>query len=96
MGAGRDVNIVQYMLQVSTSEAFDAGSSKEILVPSQYSAPAVAVTLGKAELPFLQFGIVLYIRANASNGFLESNYSAAYVTRLVGECRGINADEIVW
>ena len=84
------------MLQVSTSEAFDAGSSKEIRLHSQNSAPSVAVTLGQAELPFLQFGIVLYIRANASNGFLESNYSAVHVTRLVGECRGINAEEIVW
>ena len=84
------------MLQVSTSEAFNAGSWTEIRVPSQNSAPFVAVTLGQAELPFLQFGIVLYIRANASNGFTESKYSAANVTRLVGECRGINADEIVW
>jgi hypothetical protein len=84
------------MLQVSTSAAFDAGSSKEIRVPSQDSAPSVAVTLGKVELPFLQFGMVLYIRARSSNGFLESNYSAVYVTRLVGECRGINVDEIEW
>ena len=71
------------MLQVSTSEAFDAGSSTEIRVPSQDSAPSVAVTLGQAELPFLQFGIVLYIRANASNGFLESNYSALLVSVMV-------------
>ena len=84
------------MLQVSTNEAFDDGSWTEIRVPSQDSAPSVAVTLGKAVLPFLQFGIVVYIRANASNGFLESNYSAVKVTRLVGECLGINADETVW
>ena len=90
------MNISHYMLQVSTSAAFYAGSSKEIRVPSQDSAPSVAVTLGKVGLPFLQFGIVLFIRANASNGFTESNYSAVKVTRLVGECRGINADEIVW
>ena len=89
------MNISHYMLQVSTSEAFNAGSWTEIRVPSQDSAPPVAVTLGKAELPFLQFGIVLYIRANASNGFLESIYSAVTVTRLVGECCLINADEIV-
>ena len=89
------MNISHYMLQVSTNESFDAGSWTEIRVPSP-SAPLVAVTLGKAELPFLQFGIVLYIRANASNGFLESNYSAVTVTRLVGECCGMNADEIVW
>jgi hypothetical protein len=96
LGAGRDVKIAYYKLQVSTSESFDAGSWTDIRVSSQDSAPFVAVTLGQAELPFLQFGIVLYIRANASNGFLESNYSAVHVTRLVGECRGINADEIVW
>ena len=90
------MNISHYMLQVSTNESFDAGSWTEIRVPSEGSAPSVAVTLGQAELPFLQFGIVLYIRANASNGFLESNYSAVKVTRLVGECRGINADETVW
>ena len=89
------MNISHYMLQVSTSESFDAGSWTEIRVPSEDSAQFVAVTLGQAELPFLQFGIVLYIRANASNGFFESNYSAVKVTRLVGECRGINADEIV-
>ena len=90
------MNITHYMLQVSSSVAFNSGSWTDIRVPSQDSAPSVAVTLGQAELPFLQFGIVLYIRANASNGFLESNYSAVHVTRLVGECRGINADEIVW
>ena len=90
------MNITHYMLQVSTNESFAAGSWTDIRVSSQDSAPSVAVTLGQAELPFLQFGIVLYIRANASNGFLESNYSAVHVTRLVGECRGINAEEIVW
>ena len=90
------MNITHYMLQVSSSVAFNSGSWTDFRVPSQDSAPSVAVTLGQAELPFLQFGIVLYIRANASNGFLESNYSAVHVTRLVGECRGINADEIVW
>ena len=90
------MNISHYMLQVSTSEAFNAGSWTEIRVPSQDSAPSVVVILRQAELPFLQFGIVLYIRANASNGFLESNYSAVTVTRLVGECCGMNADEIVW
>ena len=82
-GAFAAVNISHYMLQVSTSEAFNAGSWTEIRVPSQDSAPSVAVTLGQAELPFLQFGIVLYIRANASNGFLESNYSALLVSIMV-------------
>ena len=89
------MNLSHYMLQVSTNESFGAGSWTDIRVPSQNSAPSVAVTLGLAELPFLQFSIVLYIRANASNGFLESNYSAVNVTLLVGKCRGINADEIV-
>ena len=81
---------------MSTSGDFDATSTKEITVPSQNSAPSVAVTLGKAELPFLQFGITIYMRARSSNGFTESNYSAVKVTLLVGKCRGINADEIVW
>ena len=81
---------------MSTSGDFDGPSTKEISVPSQNSAPSVAVTLGKAELPFLQFGIKVYIRATATSVFANStNYSAVNVTLLVGECRGINADEIV-
>ena len=96
MGAGRDSDIAHYTLQVSTSGDFDGISTKEITVPSQNSAASVNVTLGLDQLPFLQFGIVLYIRANASNGFSESIYSAVKVTLLVGECHGINANEIVW
>ena len=70
---------------------------KEIIVPSQNSAPSVAVTLGKAELPFLQFGIKVYMRATATSVFANStNYSAVKVTLLVGKCRGINVDEILW
>ena len=80
---------------MSTSGDFDANSTKEITVDSQSSAPSVAVTLGKAELPFLQFGIIIYMRVRSSNGFTESNYSAVNVTLLVGTCRGINADEII-
>jgi hypothetical protein len=86
------------MLQVSTNEAFDAGSWTEIRVPSQDSAPSVAVTFGKAVLPFLQFGIKVYLRATASSFFatsITSNYSDVKVTLLVGKCRGINAEEIV-
>ncbi len=81
---------------MSTSGDFDTTSTKEITVPSQNSAPSVAVTLGKAELPFLQFGIKVYIRATATSVFANStNYSAVNVTLLVGKRRGINADEIV-
>ena len=90
------VNISHYTLQVSTSGDFDGTSTKEITVPSQNSAPTVAFTLGLDEVPFLQFGIKVYMRARSSNGFTESNYSAVNVTLLVGKCRGINADEIVW
>jgi hypothetical protein len=90
------VNISHYTLQVSTSGGFDATSTKEFTVLSQNSAPSVAVTLGLDELPFLQFGITIYMRARSSNGFTESNYSAVNVTLLVGKCRGINADAIVW
>ena len=81
---------------MSTSGGFDANSTKEITVPSQNSALSVAITLGLDEIPFLQFGIKVYMRARSSNGFTESNYSAVNVTLLVGKCRGINADEIVW
>ena len=95
MGAGRDADISHYTLQVSTSGDFLATSTKEITVHSQNSAPSVAVTLGLVEVPFLQFGITIYMRARSSNGFTESNYSAAKVTLLVGKCRGINADELV-
>ena len=96
MGAGRDADIVYYTLQVSTSEDFDGTSTKEITVPSQNSAPSVAVTLGLDQLPFLQFGIKVYMRAIATSVFAQSNnYSAVNVTLLVGKCRGINADEIV-
>ena len=81
---------------MSTSGDFDGTSTKEISVPSQNSAPSVAVTLGKAELPFLQFGIKVYMRATATSVFANStNYSAVKVTLLVGKRRGINADEIV-
>ncbi len=89
------VSISHYTLQVSTSGDFDGTSTKEITVPSQNSAPSVAVTLGLDEVPFLQFGITIYMRARSSNGFTESNYSAVKVTLLVGKCPGINADEIV-
>ena len=96
MGAGRDADIVYYTLQVSTSEDFDGTSTKEITVPSQNSAPSVAVTLDLDQLPFLQFGIKFYMRATATSVFAQStNYSAVNVTLLVGKCRGINADEIV-
>ena len=81
---------------MSTGGDFDATSTKDITVPSQNSAPSVAVTLGLDELPFLQFGITIYMRARSSNGFTESNYSAVNVALLVGKCRGINADEIVF
>ena len=80
---------------MSTSGDFDGTSTKEFTVSSQNSAPSVAVTLGLDEVPFLHFGIKVYIRARSSNGFMESNYSAVNVTLLVGKCRGINADEIV-
>ena len=95
VGALAAVNISHYTLQVSTSGDFIATSTKEITVPSQNSAPSVAVTLGLDEVPFLQFGITIYMRARSSNGFSESNHSAVNVTLLVGKCRGINADEIV-
>ena len=66
---------------MSTSGDFDGTSTKEISVPSQNSAPSVAVTLGKAELPFLQFGIKVYMRAIATSVFTNStNYSAMNVT----------------
>ncbi len=89
------VNISHYTLQVSTSGDFDGTSTKEITVPSENSAASVAISLGLDEVPFLQFGITIYMRARSSNGFTESNYSAAKVTLLVGKCRGINADELV-
>ena len=95
MGAGRDADISHYTLQVSTSGDFIATSTKEMTVPSQNSAPSVAVTLGLVEVPFLQFGTTIYMRARSSNGFTESNYSAVNVTLVVGKCRGINADELV-
>ena len=85
------VDISHYTLQVSNGT-----SSREFRLPSQNSAPSVAITLGLDELPFLQFGIKVYIRASSSNGFTESDYSAVNVTLLVGKCRGITADEIVW
>ena len=97
MGAGRHADISHYTLQVSTSGDFDGTSTKEITVPSQNSAPSVNVTLGLVELPFLQFGIKVYMRATATSVFANStSYSAVNVTLLVGECPGINADEIVW
>ena len=81
---------------MSTTGDFIATSTKEITVPSQNSAPSVAVTLGLVEVPFLQFGIKVYMRATATSVFANStNYSAVNVTLLVGKCRGINADEIV-
>ena len=96
MGAGRDADISHYTLQVSTSGDFLATFTKEMTVPSQNSAPSVAVTLGLDELPFLHFGIKVYMRATATSVFANStNYSAVNVTLLVGKCRGINADEIV-
>ena len=96
MGAGRDADIVYYTLQVYTSGDFDGTSTKEITVPSQNSAPFLNVTLGLDQLPFLQFGIKVYMRATATSVFANStNYSAVKVTLLVGKCRGINADEIV-
>ena len=96
MGAGRDADISHYTLQVSTSGDFIATSTKEITVLSQNSAPSVAVTLGLVEVPFLRFGIKVYMRATATSVFANStNYSAVNVTLLVGKCRGINADEIV-
>ena len=81
---------------MSTTGDFDANSTKEITVPSQNSAPSVAVTLGLVDVPFLQFGIKVYMRATATSVFANStDYSAVNVTLLVGKCRGINADEIV-
>ena len=74
---------------MSTSGDFDGTSTKEISVPSQNSAPSVAVTLGKAELPFLQFGIKVYMRATATSVFANStNYSAVKVTLFVGKYPG--------
>ena len=85
------VDISHYTLQVSNGT-----SSREFRLPSQNSAPSVAVTLGLDQLPFLQFGIKVYMRATATSVFAQStNYSAVNVTLLVGKCRGINADEIV-
>jgi len=85
-----------YTLQVSTSGDFIATSTIEIRLSSQNSAPSVAVTLGLDQLPFLQFGIKVYMRASATSVFANStNYSAVKVTLLVGKCRGISADEIV-
>ena len=81
---------------MSNSGDFDGTLSKEFRLSSQNSAPSVAITLGLDQLPFLQFGIKVYLRASSSNGFTESNYSAVKVTLLVGKCRGINADESVW
>ena len=96
MGAGRDADIAHYTLQVSTSGDFIATSTIEIRLSSQNSAPSVAVTLGLDQLPFLQFGIKVYMRATATSVFAQSTYySAVKVTLLVGKCRGINADEIV-
>jgi len=96
VGALVAVNILHYTLQVSTSGDFDNTSTREITVPSQNSAPSVAVTLGLDELPFLQFGIKVHMRATATSVFANStSYSAVNVTLLVGECPGINADEIV-
>ena len=81
---------------MSTSGDFLATSTKEITVHSQNSAPSVAVTLGLVDVPFLQFGIKVYMRATATSVFANSTkYSAVNVTLLVGKCRGINADEIV-
>ncbi len=89
LGAGRDADIAHYTLQVSTSGDFIATSTKEITVPSQNSAPSVAVTLGLDELPFLQFGIKVHMRATATSVFASStNYSAVKVTLLVGKCPG--------
>ena len=76
------------MLEVSSSASFIATSTKKISVPSQNSAPSVAVTLGLDELPFLQFGIKVYIRATATSVFAQSTYSAVKVTILVGKCPG--------
>jgi hypothetical protein len=75
-------NISHYMLQVSTSAYFDANSTIEFRLPSQNSAPSVSVKLGLTQLPFLQCNssIKVYIRANCSNGFTESNFSAVKVT----------------
>jgi hypothetical protein len=73
---------------VSTSDAFIATSTQEISVPSQNSAPSVAVTLGLDKLPFLQFGIKVYMRATATSVFAQSTYSAVKVTILVGKCPG--------
>ncbi len=82
---------------MSASGDFDGTSTKEITVPSQNSALSVAVTLGLDQLPFLQFGIKVYMRATATSVFAQSNnYSAVKVTLLVGKCRGINVDEILW
>ena len=80
--------MLHYTLQVSTSGDFDGPSTKEISVPSQNSAPTVAFTLGLDEVPFLQFGIKVYMRATATSVFANStNYSAVNVTLLVGKCR---------
>jgi len=86
------------MLQVSTDEAFHPNFTKTFRKNAQNSAPSVNVTLGSDELPFLQFGIKVYLRATASSFFassITSNYSDVKVTFLVGKCRGINAEEIV-
>ena len=81
---------------MSNSGDFDGTLSKEFRLSSQNSAPSVAVTLRKAELPFLQFGIKVYMRATATSVFANStNFSAVNVTLLVGKCRGVNAHEIV-
>ena len=83
------VNISHYTLQVSTSGDFDGTSTKEITVPSQNSAASVNVTLGLDQLPFLQFGIKVHMRATATSVFASStNYSAVKVTLLVGKCPG--------
>ena len=89
LGAGRDADIAHYTLQVSTSGDFDGTSTKEITVPSQNSAPFLNVTLGLDQLPFLQFGIKVYMRATATSVFAQSTYySAVKVTLLVGTCPG--------
>jgi hypothetical protein len=76
------------MLQVSTDEAFHPNFTKTF---RKNSAPSVNVTLGLDELPFLQFGIKVYVRATASSFFatsITSNYSEVKVTLLVGKCPG--------
>ena len=79
------------MLQVSTDEAFHPNFTKTFRKNAQNSAPSVNVTLGLDELPFLQFGIKVYVRATASSFFatsITSNYSEVKVTLLVGEVSG--------